>query len=268
MSSNYQSPYKVPTVGFKHHVFLDDDMYYSPLYLALGYLYKHIPTNDHYRLVEVLNQNVLMMQNVRTAEIRMLMAKHLSNINAFLESRGACDAECIGDADWVDMNNKYHAVIAYNGHINHNDSEVRKTPALLPVDIEQIKEWAGIFKQHLSVTSLLSRGLTYNNKSLYMNNQALYYSRSLLGETYLNKSDMSIEKSVRYIQKACEKRKLRPMDERALRKKLTQIPDIAIMNTKGLKGEAPPIHTDMGVIPSATPSTKEYMELDYYKEIF
>lgn len=265
MSSNYQEPDRVPAIGFLREILLNNDLYFSELYLALGYLYKHIPSNETYRLIEVVDENLLVMQNVLTTKIEIILAKHISNIDMLLDSRGGGDTDCIGDSAWTDMQNRYHAVIVCRGRHNVNNSRERQNPDHLPVDAITLEKWEQAFNSVLMVTGLLDRNPTYSDKCLYMNDIAFRYSASLLSETYLSSKRLSVEKSVREIQKACHKRKLYPMDSRAIRKLITDIPAIKVMSSRGLKGEVSKLPQYPEVIPSAT---HDFENKTFYKEIF
>ncbi len=266
MSLNYKPPVRVPAFGAMHSVLIDDDMYYSPLHLALGYIYKHRPSGRQYRLIEIINPQTALMQSVDSKEMKLMPARYFVNIDAFNDSKGFSTTEYIGDAKWMDMQNRYHAILVYKEHSEHNNCDVRNSPIETLVDEATLIEWYKAFKSNYVRANLLERNRIFSDTPTEFCYTNTAYTKWSINDHYLNARKLSVEGTIRQAHLLYHKRRLyqTPTDN-ALRKLIANLPDIMVMNTRGYKGVAPLIDRPLGVIPKVVIETDE--ELDYYEDI-
>lgn len=257
--------YYVPRVGVDANLFGCDDEYIH-LYLALGNVYNHIPTSRQYKLIEMLNRNTLIMQDIKTTQLKIIATKTISDVIGFSGFKSAVPNECIGDDKWHDMHNKHFAIVPLLTDYSHGHKRPDEQSADVGIPVEKLISWLDDFNNGSDITSLLDRKRAWNTPKTNIGITSRQYIQDSIQNFYLSTERPTVGATIRRIQSLCDAKNIARPDSAMARNIVCRVSDTAMLRQRRLMGvKAPKISPFVGVVP------KSHTEVDdnlyYFEEI-
>ena len=271
MFREYVPEYKIPQVNASLSLISCVDDFVS-IRLAVNGIYTSASTGRQYRLIEILNPTNIIMQDLDTKALSMQSVHSFmdedysvkSTSRDFLDYADESKFEFIGDEKWLDMHKRYIAIMPMLRDPGERTMNQRVAETGIPK--ETLQHWINRFTDENQITDLLDRkrhwhpirsGLHYKNK---------YRVDNAILNFYLSKSKPTVEATVREVRKSCHKQKVNPPSDASVRSIIAQLPDVVVMQRRGLKGLRKPIvPPSVGVIPKCYVEKDD--DLDYFEDI-
>ena len=271
MFREYVPQYKIPQVNASLSLISCVEDFVS-IRLAINGIYTDANTGRQYRLIEIVDPTNLVMQNLDTKVLSMESVHSFmdedysvkSTSRDFLGYADESEFEFIGDEKWIDMHKRYIAILPLLRDRGMRILNERVDETGIPK--ETLNHWVDQFTDENQITALLDRqrqwhpvrsGLHYKNR--YRVNDAVL-------SFYLTQDRPTIEATVREVRKSCHEQKVNPPSDASVRSIIRQLPDVVVMQRRGLKGLRKPIKTPtIGLIPKSY--VEKDSELDYFEDI-
>lgn len=271
MFREYVPEYKIPQVSASLSLisFVED---FVSIRLAINGIYTAANTGRQYRLIEVIDPTHLIMQQLDTKVLSMesvhtFMDEDYSVKSTSRDFLGYADEskfEFIGDDKWMDMYKRYIAILPMlrvQGMRILND-RVDETG----IPKEMLQHWIERFTDENQITALLDRQRQWHPVRSGLHYKNIYRVNDAVLNFYLTRDRPTVEATVREVRKSCHEQKVNPPSDASVRAIIAKLPDVVVMQRRGLKGLRKPITTPtIGVIP------KSYVEkddgLDYFEDI-